>query len=164
MKNLLLPYRFKFVGLILLFLGFAFSIAYIWFDFQVRMPVFAVYSAFIETKTFATFPTNVADELILILLLSGFLLIVFSREKQENLIPEFLRLKAFMYSLIVNTALLLFSVIFVYGSGFIAVLVFNIISIPVFYLTAFYILKKKQKRQKISWERYVFFRYTAIEL
>ncbi len=150
MKNFLLPYRFKFVGLILLFLGFTFSIAYIWFDFQVRMPVFAVYSAFIETKTFATFPTNVADELILILLLSGFLLLVFSREKQENLIPEFLRLKAFMYSLIVNTALLLFSVIFVYGSGFIAVLVFNIISIPVFYLTAFYILKKKQKSQKIS--------------
>ena len=150
MKNFLLPYRFKFVGLILLFLGFTFSIAYIWFDFQVRMPVFAVYSAFIETKTFATFPTNVADELILILLLSGFLLIVFSREKQENLIPEFLRLKAFMYSLIVNTALLLFSVIFVYGSGFIAVLVFNIISIPVFYLTAFYILKKKLKSQKIS--------------
>ena len=150
MKNFLLPYRFKFVGLILLFLGFTFSIAYIWFDFQVRMPVFAVYSAFIETKTFATFPTNVADELILILLLSGFLLLVFSREKQENLIPEFLRLKAFMYSLIVNTALLLFSVIFVYGSGFIAVLVFNIISIPVFYLTAFYILKKKLKSQKIS--------------
>jgi len=150
MKNFLLPYRFKFVGLILLFLGFTFSIAYIWFDFQVRMPVFAVYSAFIETKTFATFPTNVADELILILLLSGFLLLVFSREKQEDRIPEFLRLKAFMYSLIVNTALLLFSVIFVYGSGFIAVLVFNIISIPVFYLTAFYILKKKLKSQKIS--------------
>ena len=150
MKNFLFPYQFKFVGLILFVFGCILSIVYIWFNFQLRMPVFAIYSAFVEKKIFTIFKTNVADELILILLLSGFLLIVFSREKQENLIPEFLRLKAFMYSLIVNTALLLFSVIFVYGSGFIAVLVFNIISIPVFYLTAFYILKKKQKSQKIS--------------
>lgn len=143
MKNLLLPYPLKFVGLILLIFGFGFAVAYIWFDFQLRMPVFAVYSAFIETKTFATFPTNVADELILILLLSGFSLLIFTREKNEELIPEMLRLKAFALAFLVNTGLLLFSVLFVYGSGFVAILVFNIISLPVFYLIIFYILKKK---------------------
>ena len=143
MKNLLLPYPLKFVGLILLIFGFGFAVAYIWFDFQLRMPVFAVYSAFIETKTFATFPTNVADELILILLLSGFSLLIFTREKNEELIPEMLRLKAFALAFLVNTGLLLFSVLFVYGSGFVAILVFNIISLPVFYLIIFCILKKK---------------------
>ena len=143
MKNLLLPYKFKLTSLILITVSFALTVAYFWFNFQLRIPVFAVLSSFIETRMFVTFQTNFADELILILLLSGILLLVFTREKNEELIPEYIRLKALMYALLVNSGVLLFSAMFVYGSGFVAVLVFNFISLPVFYLIVFYILKRK---------------------
>jgi len=63
MKKLLLPYYFKLIGIFLLVTGIALAIFYIWFDFRFTIPVFAVYSVFLETKIFETFRTNFADEL-----------------------------------------------------------------------------------------------------
>lgn len=109
------------------------------------MPVFAVFSSFMETKMLVTFRTNFADELILLLLICGFGLIVFSKEKNEtdNLDP--LRIKALVKAIIANTVLLLFSILFVFGSGFIAVLVFNLFSVPIFYIFFFYLVERKRE-------------------
>ena len=142
MKNFLFPYQFKFVGSILFVFGCILSIVYIWFNFQLRMPVFAIYSAFVEKKIFTIFKTNVADELILILLISGLVLLVCTREKNEEQIHEIKRLKAFYRAFFLNSGLLLLSTLFVYGSGFFSVLIFNLISFPVLYLLFFYFYKK----------------------
>ena len=106
------------------------------------MPVFAIYSAFVEKKIFTIFKTNVADELILILLISGLVLLVCTREKNEEQIHEIKRLKAFYRAFFLNSGLLLISTLFVYGSGFFSVLIFNLISFPVLYLLFFYFYKK----------------------
>lgn len=138
MNNLLLSFRWKLVGILLAILGIVLSIAYFWFDFRFKIPVFAVYSAFLETKMLVVFRTNFADELIMLLLISGPGLIIFSKEKNEVEGLDQFRLIAFAKALIANIVLLLFSVLFIYGSGFMAILVINILSFFVFYLFFFY--------------------------
>ena len=69
MNKLLLPYRWKLAGIILLLAGTVSAIFYIWFDFRLKMPVFAVYSSFLETKLFSAFRTNFSEELTLMLLI-----------------------------------------------------------------------------------------------
>jgi hypothetical protein len=108
------------------------------------MPVFAVFSSFMETKTFETFTTNFADELILLLLVCGLGFIVFSKEKVETKNLDSVRYQAISKAAVTNNIFLLFSILFVYGSGFIAVLVINLFSFSVLYLFIFYFLKKKE--------------------
>jgi CHASE2 domain-containing sensor protein len=144
MKNFLLPYPWKYPGTFLILSGVVLAILYIWFDFRFTIPVFAVFSSFVETKMFVTFNTNFADELIMLLFISGFGLLVFSKERveSENLDP--IRDKALVMALFSNNLLLLCSVLFVYGSGFITILVLNLITLPVFYLCFFYFMKQRE--------------------
>jgi hypothetical protein len=148
MKNLLLPYYFKLIGIFLLVTGIALAIFYIWFDFRFTIPVFAVYSVFLETKIFETFRTNFADELTLLFLICGLGMIVFSRQKTEFAGLDLIRFKALSLAVITNTVFLLLSVIFVYGSGFMGILVINVISLFVFYLTFFFFIKRKKSVEK----------------
>lgn len=140
----MLPYYWKFVGLMLTLAGILLGILYLWFDFRFTLPVFAVYSSFIETKMFVLFYTNFADELILLLLICGLGIIIFSKEKLETENLDAIRLKSLAKALVLNTFILLVSVLFVYGTGFIGVLVLNLYSLSVFYLCIFYYFKKKQ--------------------
>lgn len=145
MKNLLLPYPWKIAGWFLTLAGSVLGVLYNWFDFRFSMRVFAIYSSFLQTKMFKTFRTNFADELILLLLIIGLGLIIFSKEKIEFEDLDSARNKALARAVIVNNLFLLFSVLFIYGSGFISVLVFNLISFSLFYLFFFYILKRRAK-------------------
>jgi hypothetical protein len=144
MKNMLLPFPFKLAGIFLTISGLAFAVLYLWFDFRFTLPVFAVFSSFVETKIFATFRTNFADELTMLLLFAGLGLIVFSKEKNESENVTLIRTKALLRAYVTNTVFLLFSILFVYGSGFIGILVLNLCSLPIFYLIIFLFLKRKQ--------------------
>jgi len=145
MKNLLLPYPVKFAGLFLTFAGMVMSVFYLLFDFRFTIPVFAIFSSFLETKMFVTFNTNFADELTMLLLFTGLILIVFSKEKTESEYLDATREKAIVKALIYNNIMLLFSILFIYGSGFIGILVINLFSFSLFYLFIFYLMKYKQK-------------------
>lgn len=149
MKDSLLSYPWKFAGIFLCLCGIVLAVFYLWFDFRFTLPVFAVYSSFFETKMFATFRTNFADELTLLLLISGMSLIVFSKEKNETENIDALRLKALTIAVIANNILLLFSVLFIYGTGFLSVLVFNLISFSIFYLLFFYMFQWNEAKRKI---------------
>jgi len=137
MKNFLLPFPWKFGGICLTLTGLVLAVLYFWFDFRFTMPVFAVFSSFMETKIFATFKTNFADELIMLLLISGLGLIVFSKEKTESDHLNQARIQALIKAILANTIFLFLSVLFVYGTGFIGILVFNLFSVSIFYLFFF---------------------------
>jgi hypothetical protein len=143
MKNFLLPYTWKFVGLLLTLGGIVMAGLYTWLDVRIMLPVFAVYSSFLETKIFTSFRTNVSDEITLLLLIAGLGLIVLSREKNESETTDLLRLKAFIRSVEANIILLLLSVLFVFGTGFVYAMVFNLVSFLVFYLVFFYFFKRQ---------------------
>ena len=145
MKNLLLPYRWKFVGWLLTLCGTFFAFIYYAYNFKFKVPVFEVYSSFLRTRTFVTKTTNFADELILILLISGLGIVILSREKNESEYLDSIRTIAFARAFLTNIVFLLFSIVFIYGTGFITALVLNQISLSVFYIVFFFFLKLKKR-------------------
>jgi len=147
MNKLLLPYPWKTAGYLLTGCGSALAILYFFFDFKFKMDVFAIYSSFLETKMFAIIRTNVADELILLLLLAGMGLIIFSREKIETPHLDAFRTFSLVRALLFNIIFLFLTILFVYGSGFITILVINLLTFPLLYLFFFYIHYRKEKNR-----------------
>lgn len=145
MKKNLLPYTCKYLGGCLVATGIVLLGCYLWFDFRIRIPVFAIYSSFLETTMFTTIRTNIAEELILLLFLAGFLFIIFSGEKKERARYRLLRHKAWIYALLSNSVFIFLSILFVYGTGFIVILTINIFSTIIFYLGFFHLLRYKEK-------------------
>lgn len=87
--------------------------------------------------------TNLSDELACILLLAGGLWLVCSKEKTESPEIDLLRYKAFLFSVLLNSGFLLFSILFIYGIGFIDVMIINLFSQLTFYLLIFRFLMKR---------------------
>lgn len=144
----LLHYRWKFPGFFLLLSGAVLGTIYFTSDFTIRMPVFAVFSSFLETRMFVTFKTNVADDIILLLLVSGLGLLVGSKEKEEYPGLDAIRLRAFIKAFQGNTFFLIFSILFIFGGGFIGVLILNLFSFSILYLISFYLFKRQLKAIK----------------
>ena len=141
-----LPHYWKIPGWILIAAGAVLSVIYIWFDFRFTLPVFAIFSYYMEMKFLATFPTNFADELVLLTLLSGFFMVVFSKEKPEEDQLLHLKARAMFKALFYNTILLFAAILFVYGQGFIFFLVLNLFSVFILYLVFLQVAKRKQIR------------------
>jgi len=141
---MLLSFKFKIPGFILIFIGLILTILYFSVEFRFEMPVLAVFSSYVETRFLTTFSTNFADELILLILLAGFSLVVFSKEKKEFDFFQSLRIKALVKTAIINVAFLIFSVMFIYGNGFIMVLILNMFFPFILYLVIFNFMKFKK--------------------
>jgi len=152
MKNkMFLPFQFKIGGWILIVAGIILTIIYASTNLRISMPVLAVYSSYMEAKLFTIFTTNFAEELIMLLYVCGFLLVTFSRCRNEQESDNELRLIAIFKALIYNTIFLAFSILFIYGNGFMLVLVLNLFSTFIFYVLLFAWLKYKRKRaQELS--------------
>ena len=106
-----------------------------------NIPVFAVYSSYLKKVVFGMTQTNLADELAFIFTLAGLLWLVCSRETKEGPETDTLRYKALVYSVLINSGFLLFSALFIFGIGFIHVMIVNLFSQVVFYLVIFRILR-----------------------
>jgi len=137
LQRFLLPYAFKWIGVVMVLCGLAGLVLYIWFDFRLMMPVFAVYSSFLETKIMSFVTTNLADELIMIILMTGFFFTAMSKEKVESADLDTLRAESFAKALWTNFVFFLLSVIFIYGVGFLSVVLLNLFTLFVFYLAFF---------------------------
>ncbi|WP_304142852.1 hypothetical protein [Ignavibacterium album] len=127
----LLPHKFMFVGLLLVVLGVISAYTRFYLGIKpsfLTIPVFTIYSSFIDTKTFQIITNNISEEIVILLLLIGLLLINFSKEKFEDDIVDHFRFKALLYSVLINSILLLLSTVFIYGLAFISILSINIFS------------------------------------
>jgi hypothetical protein len=137
--------KFRIPGYILTGAGIFFAVLYFTIKFRFELPVFAVASSYLKTKYFTTFSTNFSDEMIFILLLAGLSLVVFSREKEESVIVENLRKKALTKTLAADIIFLFFTVIFIYGSGFLVAIIINVFLPFGLYLLFFNLMKIKAK-------------------
>lgn len=137
-----LSYKWKAIGWVLILLGTISAIFLIFFDFRFTLPVFAVFSQYMETKIMATFRTNFADELTMLLLLSGFLLVTFSTEKTINRFSLNNKARAIFKALFYNTLILIFTILFIYGQGFLTMLIINLYSLFILYQVFLYLPKR----------------------
>lgn len=150
--NYLFPRSFKRMGWILLFPSFIFGLflmvnqfpTWEFFDWQ----VFAfIDEAFMGSDSyFKLVKNNVIDEITGTILLIGLVLVAFSKEKVEDEFISKIRVESLVWATYVNYAVLLVSILFVYGGAFFSVLIFNLFTILFFFIIRFnWMLHKSAK-------------------
>lgn len=143
----LLPYKLKIYGWISVFAATTLTFLYFYYGIKISMPVFAVYSSYLETKLFAFFITNFTEELILLLYIAGFSLIVFSKEKNESGFLKLVRIKALTNMIKTVVIWWLFTVLFIFGNGFMVVLILNLVLPFIIYIFFFYRIKNSERKK-----------------
>lgn len=151
--NYLFPNRFKKIGWFLFIPGILLGILYLFFEFDdailFNIKVFAIAEEGILSDVifFSISENNVLDEIISTLLITGAILIAFSKEKYDDEFISKIRLESLAWATYVNYAILVLAIIFVYDMAFYWVLVFNLFTLLVFFLIRFNWALYKSKNQ-----------------
>lgn len=153
-STVLFPCKFKIFGWIILSLGLSFGVWYLLkgedYDFF-RTGIFAVSYGGILDKChfFGHIENDILDEIAAVFIILGGLLVMFSKEKNEDEFIASLRLNALSWATLINYAVLLVSVIFVYELPFFWVLIFNMFTILFIFILRFYwLLHRASKREQ----------------
>jgi hypothetical protein len=91
-----------------------------------------------EQFVFGMTENNVLNEIIGVILILSFLMVAFSREKQEDELIAKIRLDSLVWATYLNYAVLLFSLLFVFGLSFLWVMIFNMFTILLFFVIRFH--------------------------
>ena len=136
-RNYLFPPVFKKVGWIL-FVPFV-VLAFLQETIDLSVPVFALYvdEFWEKSKFFCLFNTNIVDEIAYIGLIVSLLFIAFSKEKDEDEYISQIRANSLVWALLINYAILILEIIFIYGIPFLYVLNINLFSILILYIIKF---------------------------
>ena len=147
----LLPHKFKKIGWIILIPATVSGLLLTWGQFDVSWAharVFALLSdeSFSHYQRFTFIHTDVTNTVVGILFITGAILVMFSRERQEDEFIARTRLTSLLWSVLVSYCLLLFAFIFVYGSAFLTIMVYNMFTIMIIFIVRFnYIMYKARK-------------------
>lgn len=143
----MIPYRYKPVGVLLLLTGVFFSVIYFVHRVDWSVPVFAIISSYMETGFFKVLNNNIFEELIMLSYLSGFMIIAFSNEKEENHLIRKIRAESWQKAVLINSLFLIASILFVYGTGFIGIVFANLVLVYAIYLVIFHTRRKRGVNQ-----------------
>ncbi len=141
MRERLFPPWGKKVGVAALALGLCLGVLRLGFGVKpgwLELPVFAMSSAYFESKFFTVITKNLTDEVILLSTLGGLFLVALSRERDETLRTALLRLDSLLLALKVNAVLLGAALVTVFGLGFVGVLFANLYTLLGVYLLVFH--------------------------
>ena len=140
--NYLFPHPYKRIGLTLLiplmiagWFIINFDIEPEFLDFEV--PALFVDEIFGEKFMFGLTQNNILNEIIGVALIICFLMVAFSKERQEDELIEKIRLDSLVWATYANYAVLLFSMLFVYGISFFWVMICNMFTILLFFTIRF---------------------------
>lgn len=149
--SLTLPNKYKKIGWIILVPAIISGIISIIAGFELHWlnaTVFAVFhDGLLGNKSdFAFIDVDITNTLIGVLFIIGALLVGFSREKREDEYIQGIRLSALLWAVGVNYVLLLLAFMFIYGSPFLEVMVYNMFTVLLLFIARFhYILYKNSK-------------------
>lgn len=150
-SKLLLPNKFKTVGwfllipaaitgVILSFTGFEAN----WFTCK----VFAIFNdpIFGKSQMFRFIETDVTNTVVGTVFIIGAIFAGFSKEKTEDEFIAELRLSSLLWAVWVNYILLLLAFLFVYGTAFLTVMIYNMFTVLIIFIVRFnYLLYKNAK-------------------
>lgn len=146
-KSWLINYSWRKWGFFSILIGLVFSYINSFTQIRIESPVLAIYSGFMEQSFFAVTQTNLTDELAIIFLMLGLLILIITKEKNETEHIISLRYKALVISFVINNIFLMFCVLFIYGTGFIGVLIAGLFSQAIIYIISFNILKIRNREK-----------------
>jgi hypothetical protein len=132
-----LPNKLRIYGWVILLFGIILGVSRFYFGVKpefLNIKVFAVYSKYFETNYFKVIENHVSEELTALLILVGLFIISFTKENIENDSVSAIRYKSLIFTFYINTVLIALSFLFVYGFGFINILVINVFSPFIIYI------------------------------
>lgn len=142
----MVSYKYKPIGLILVLIGFGLTIIYSLHKTDLSVPVFAIHSSYLDTKYFAIINNNIFEEVIILLFITGFILTAFSKEKTETEELRKIRGESWQSAVLLNSALIVFVTLFIFGKGFMMFLIYNLFSVFIFFHLFYWIKKRKINR------------------
>jgi len=146
-SKLLLPNRYKRIGLILLIPSLALGILVRFFDFQFAFLSLRIGKSVINEKNIHLEDTiNLTDELALTGIIVALLFIAFAREKTEDEYIAQTRLESLKWAVLINYILLLVATWLVHGLAYIDVMMYNMLTVLIIFITRFnYALNNSKK-------------------
>lgn len=142
--KLLLPHRFKITGLILLLPSLVLGIYWRFLDWE--FPVDVVLNKVEKSSAFKNGTLNFTDEIALTGIIVGLLLIAFSREKHEDEFINRIRLESLQWAVLVNYLLLIVAAWLIHGWSFIDVMMYNMLTVLILFITRFNFLLYRHNR------------------
>ncbi len=142
-SRFLLPNRFKFIGWLVAIPAFILMLFVLHGDFAFDFLSFSrgdtgdMQILFDSPTLFSIRTNNFTDELGGILLITGLLLIAFSKEKDEDERIATLRLESLLWAVLINSFLLILAMIFLYNGLFLQVMSYNICTTLILFVIRF---------------------------
>ncbi len=149
--KLLLPNKYKLLGWCLLIPATVLGLFLSFTDFEnfpINTKVFAIFNEeiFGISQSFSFIETNITRTLVGVLFIIGAMFVGFSKEKREDEFIAKLRLSSLLWAVWVNYILLFLSFLFVYGTAFLTVMMYNMFTVLIIFIFRFnYILYKNSK-------------------
>lgn len=147
----LFPASYKKWGWIILIPAVIFGFIDLFAEFQPefldwKVPVIYVNELFGKTTYFGFIENNVLNEILGVLVIIGSVLVAFSKQPNEDEFIAKIRLESLVWATYVNYGILLLAFLFVYDTGFLWVMIFNMFTILLFFIVRFHwqILKMRK--------------------
>lgn len=148
--NYLLPNKYKKIGWVLFVIGIIIGIVLYLDEYDsdvLTIKVLSIYNDDAifgkENGFFKIIENSIVDELAVLAIIIGGLLVGFSKEKIEDEFVYKLRKDSLVWAIIFNYTVLIFAVLFIYSFTFFDVLVFNMFTPLIFFIFRFNFLKHK---------------------
>ncbi|MFN8325569.1 MAG: hypothetical protein U0T80_07395 [Flavobacteriaceae bacterium] len=148
----LFPNKFKALGWLLFIPSVIITVIISLFnintDEYLNVTVFAILNDFPLSKPehFTFIKNSIVDELLLIGLVCGGILVGFSKLKIEDEFTTKIRYESLVWAIYLNYGLILLFTIFVYGMGYMQVLIHNVFTVLLFFILRFHYMIYKQNK------------------
>jgi hypothetical protein len=155
--RLLLPHRYKAIGLLIALPAFILMILNLHAEFTFKFLDFQASGSgkisFDQNFLFNLQSNNFTDEMGGVLLITGLLLIAFSKEKFEDERIQTIRLESLLWAVFINSIFLILSIIFFYGNLFLQIMTYNMCTPLLLFIIRFNLLmyfeRKKLKKEAL---------------
>lgn len=152
MRNYLLPYKFKRIGLYLFFPFLAVCIWLLfWGDWDcsiLKWPAFAIsLDDFGKREWLSVITNDPVNEFAMLGLLTSLCFIALSKERDEDEMTAQIRMQAFVWSIWVTAAILAFGILFLYGFSFLYFSFAAIFLVFIIYIIKFNVMMSTIRRK-----------------
>ncbi len=142
-SKLLLPHRFKWIGIILFIPFFVLGLLNRYADFKI-----VALNFYREDGDIFTPFQNLTDELSLTGSIISLLMIAFAREKQEDEFINHTRLESWQWAVLINFVLLIIATWVFYDEAYIDVMMYNLLTPLIIFIIRFNWVLSKIKRSE----------------
>ena len=144
-SKLLLPYRFKWIGLLLFVPFLVLGLLVMYGDFRLD---FLDVDFGRSAGLFTSGNNNLTDELVLTGTIVSLLLIAFAKEKDEDEYLHFVRLESWQWAVLINFVLLILATWLFYDFDFLNVMVYNMLTVLVIFIIRFQYIVYRSKKEE----------------